>query len=77
MKDGYATELTDIANRTEILSMGELALGVQYSTCIGPRAQFFVRGSYECQAWFDVGGPVDSHSTVSFDGIGLATGLLF
>lgn len=77
MKDGFANEVTDVAEQTEILSMGELGLGIQYSRCIGTRAQFFVRGNYECQAWFDVGGPVDSHSTVAFSGIGLATGVLF
>jgi hypothetical protein len=77
MKDGFANELTDVAKQTEVLSMGELALGMQYSQCIGPRAQLFVRGNYECQAWFDVGGPVDSHSTVAFSGIGLATGMLY
>lgn len=77
MKDGYTTELVDIANQTEVLTMGECALGVQYSQCIGTTAQLFVRGNYECQAWFDVGGPVDSHSTVSLDGIGLSTGILY
>lgn len=77
MKDGYANELTDMAKATEMLSMGEMSIGLQYTQHIGPRAQFFVRGSYEGQAWFDVGGPVDSHSTVALDGIGLATGLLF
>ena len=77
MKDGFANELTDVAEQTEVLSMGELALGMQYWHPLGPRAQCFVRGSYECQAWFDVGGPVDSHSTVAFSGVGLATGMLY
>ncbi len=77
MKDGYANELVDVANATEILTNGEMSIGLQYTHCLGPRAQFFVRGSYEAQVWFDVGGPVDSHSTVALDGIGLATGLLY
>ncbi len=77
MKDGFANELIDVAEQTEVLSMGEMALGLQYWQPIGPRAQIFVRGNYECQAWFDVGGPVDSHSTVAFSGIGLATGMLY
>lgn len=77
MKDGFANEQTDVAEQTEVLSMGELAMGLQYSQCIGSRAYLFVRGNYECQAWFDVGGPVDSQSTVTFSGIGLATGMLY
>lgn len=77
MKDAYANEVQDIAESREILSMGEMSVGLQYTYNIGRRAQVFARGSYEAQAWFDVGGPVDSQSTVGLDGIGLATGLIY
>jgi hypothetical protein len=77
MKDGYANELVDTANAHEMLSMGEMSVGLQYMQPLGPRSEFFARSSYEGQAWFDVGGPVDSHSTVALDGLGFAIGLLY
>lgn len=77
MKDAYVNEVQDVAEAHEMLSMGEMSIGLQYTHSLGQRAQVFARGSYEGQVWFDVGGPVDSHSTVGLDGIGLATGLIF
>lgn len=65
MKDAYLNEVQDIAETREILSMGEMSVGLQYTHNLGQRAQVFARGSYEGQVWFDVGGPVDSSSTLA------------
>ncbi len=77
MKDGYTTEVVDIADAREVISLGELSLGLQYTACGFAHTQFLARCSYETQAWFDVGGPVDSDSTVSLDGLALTLGLTY
>jgi len=74
--DTYAT-LTDRADQSEVITNFELQLGVQYQLPITSRCDLILRSAYETQTWFDVGGPVDSHSTLSFDGISFMTGLMF
>ncbi|TWU36546.1 hypothetical protein Q31b_48270 [Novipirellula aureliae] len=74
--DTYGT-LTDRADQREVITNFELQLGVQYQLPITSRCDLVLRSAYETQTWFDVGGPVDSHSTLSFDGISFMAGLMF
>lgn len=77
MKGAGANIVTDVDEHDEVLSVGELALGLEYARPIGTQAQWFARTGYEVQAWFDAGGPVDSESTLTLDGISFATGFLY
>ena len=75
MKNAGVDQVADVARQREVLTVAELAIGVQYSRPLGSYAHWFLRSGYECQAWLDAGGPVDSDSTISLDGISLAAGL--
>ncbi len=77
MKNAGADELVDLAEQREVITQIELGLGLQYHVPLSQRALLVARCNYECQVWFDAGGPVDSHSTISLDGIALAMGLQF
>ncbi|MDA8744364.1 Lpg1974 family pore-forming outer membrane protein [Rubripirellula amarantea] len=75
MKGAFTTELEDAAIQREILTVVELSLGLQWTQPMGQRWEWFARGGYESQTWFDAGGPVDSHSTIGLDAISFALGL--
>jgi hypothetical protein len=77
MKGAFTTELEDAATQREILTALEMSLGLQWTQTIGRHSHAFARGGYETQAWFDAGGPVDSHSTISLDAITFALGMQF
>ena len=77
MKGAYTTELEDAASQREVLTTFEMSIGLQWKQSLGQHANCFARAGYECQAWQDVGGPVDSTSTIGLDAITLALGLQF
>jgi hypothetical protein len=77
MKDAGANAVRDQANQQEIISIIELGLGLQYTGCLNSGSSWYVRGGYEVQAWYDVGGPVDSTSTLGLDGISFLAGTIW
>lgn len=77
MKGAFTTELEDAASQTELITALEMSIGLQWSQALGAHADWFARVGYEAQAWFDAGGPVDSHSTLALDGVSLALGLRY
>ncbi|TWT93945.1 Lpg1974 family pore-forming outer membrane protein [Stieleria varia] len=77
MKGAFTTELEDRATQREVLTSLDMAIGLQWTQPFVNHSQWFVRSGYEVQAWFDAGGPVDSHSTIGLDAISLALGLQF
>lgn len=77
MKGAFTTELEDAATEQEVLTVIEMSLGLQWTQPVGRRTDWFTRAGYELQVWHDVGGPVNSNSTLGLDAITLATGLQF
>ncbi|GAA5510162.1 Lpg1974 family pore-forming outer membrane protein [Novipirellula caenicola] len=77
MKNVFTTELEDAAIHREVITAMEMSLGLQWNQSLGRHSAWFARAGYEGQAWFDVGGPVDSSSTLSLDAITFALGLQF
>ncbi|EMI19841.1 hypothetical protein RMSM_03230 [Rhodopirellula maiorica SM1] len=77
MKNVFTTELEDAAVHREVITALEMSMGLQWNQSLGRHSSWFARVGYEGQAWFDVGGPVDSSSTISLDAITFALGLQF
>lgn len=75
MKGAFTTELEDRAVHREILTNAECSVGLQFGQSLTPRCGAFLRAGYEGQIWMDAGGPVNSDSTLGFDGITFALGL--
>lgn len=77
MKNSGADEVSDRAAHQEISTIAELSLGIQCTRCFSSGSLAFLRVGYELQSWQDVGGPVDSTSTLGLDGIACSTGVSF
>ncbi len=77
MKGAFTTELEDRASQREVLTVLEMAIGLQWTQSLNQYSHWFARAAYETQGWFDAGGPVDSHSTIGLDAITLALGVQF
>jgi hypothetical protein len=75
VKNGGADVVTDVVQQDDILSIGEIELGIQYSRPWGESAVVFVRGGYEGQVWWGAGGPTDTDSNLGLDGISLSLGI--
>ena len=82
MKNSGADQVEDIAEQDEVTPVLEFAIGLRYdqpfqAVVCNNRTGWFVSVDYECQAWSDVGGPVDSTSTLGLDGINLGLGVQY
>ncbi|MCA9194433.1 MAG: hypothetical protein KDB03_21835 [Planctomycetales bacterium] len=77
MKNAGADEVRDRAQQDEIISQCELGLGFQFNYCFSNGIRTFASTGYEVQAWYDVGGPVDSSSTLGLDGLSAQLGVFY
>ncbi|MDH3719669.1 MAG: Lpg1974 family pore-forming outer membrane protein [Planctomycetota bacterium] len=75
VKNGGADMVTDVVNQDDILSIGEIELGLQFSRPWGDSAVVFIRGGYEGQVWWGAGGPTDTASNLGLDGVSLSLGI--
>ncbi|MCU0712124.1 MAG: Lpg1974 family pore-forming outer membrane protein [Pirellula sp.] len=75
MKNAGVDQVLDRDDHQEVITMLELGLGLRYTRRIGKDILATANFGYEVQSWQDVGGPVDSTSSLGLDGI--ATSLLF
>jgi hypothetical protein len=74
MKNAGANELVDIAEQREVIGNFELGVGLQMNHRLETGVELQFRGGYETHLWFDVGGPVDTHSTTSLEGVVFSLG---
>ncbi len=70
MKNAGANEVRDVVEHNEVITVFELGVGLQYSKLLSNGILTMASVGYEIQSWQDVGGPVDSSSTMGLDGIG-------
>lgn len=77
MKNAGANQVIDRARHDEILSVFEMGLGLQYNYCCASGLNTIAGVGYQLQAWHDVGGPVDSSSTLGLNGLTAGLGLNF
>lgn len=74
MKNAGLNELVDIAKQREVISNFELGVGLQMNHRLETGIELLFRAGYEAHLWFDVGGPVDTHSTTSLEGVVFSLG---
>lgn len=77
MKNAGVDQIRDRAQQTEILSVFELGLGLQHARCWSSGLRTVAGVGYELQSWADVGGPVDSTSTLGLDGLSARLSCLY
>jgi hypothetical protein len=62
-------------NSRDVMGIGEIGFGVQYSRCVTGNSIVFVRGGYEGQIWFDAGGPLSIDGNLGLEGLVLSFGV--
>lgn len=77
MKNTGADQVRDRAYQNEIISVFEMGLGIQHGRIWSNGLVTTIAAGYELQAWRDVGGPVDSNSTLGLDGLTSRIALCF
>ncbi|MEX2286201.1 MAG: Lpg1974 family pore-forming outer membrane protein [Planctomycetaceae bacterium] len=76
VKNAGANIGQDFFQGDEVMTIGEIGLGIQYSRSImDDRSLVFVRGGYEAQVWFDAGGPLSTTGDLGLEGLVLAFGI--
>ncbi len=76
VKNGGANVGQDFFDSSEVMTIGEIGLGIQYSRSINcDRSLVFVRAGYEGQVWFDAGGPLSTTGDLGLEGLVLSFGI--
>ena len=74
IKGAGATVGRDRYRGDELLSIGEIEIGLQYALAFCYRTQAFVRVGYEGQIWWDAGGPLSTAGDMGLQGLSLGLG---
>jgi hypothetical protein len=75
MKNAGVDHVLDHDDHDEVITVIDLSLGLRYARRMGNGMLATATVGYEVQSWQDVGGPVDSTSSLGLDGI--ATSFVF
>jgi hypothetical protein len=75
VKNGGANIGHDTFEGDEIMTIGELGFGLQYSHALNATYSSFVRVGYEGQVWFDAGGPTSTSGDLGLHGLLVGFGI--
>jgi hypothetical protein len=74
VKNGGANIGQDTFSGDEVMAIGEIGFGLQYSHPVSNTAAAFIRAGYEGQVWFDAGGPTSMYGDLGLHGLLIAIG---